>query len=140
MGFIDSHGILRFKGRLENTELFEGAKFPILLPRTVRLTVLIIEMVHKQNLHSGVSQTLSQMRRKFWIPHGRTSVRSTLKACGVCRRHEGGSYRMPPMVPLPRARISQSTPFSRTGLDYLSPLYIKTDKDAKKVWVCLFTC
>ena len=43
-------------------------------------------------------------------------------------------------MPLPRARVSQSTPFSRTGLDYLSPLYIKTDKDAKKVWVCLFTC
>ena len=99
--FIDSHGILRSKGRLENAELSESAKFPILLPRNVRLTALITEMVHKQNVHSGVSQTLSQIRRKFRIPHSRTSVRSTLKACGVCRRHEGGNNRMP----LPRARV-----------------------------------
>ena len=67
-------------------------------------------------------------------------MRSVLKACVVCRRHEGGNYKMPPMAPLPRSRVSQSVPFSRTRLDYLGPLYIKTEQDAKKVWVCLFTC
>ena len=67
-------------------------------------------------------------------------MRSVLKTCVVCRRHEGGNYKMPPMAPLPRSRVSQSVPFSRTGLDYLGPLYIKTEQDAKKVWVCLFTC
>ena len=47
---------------------------------------------------------------------------------------------MPLMAPLPKSRVSKSVPFSKTGLDYLGPLYIKTEKDAKKVWVCLFTC
>ena len=138
--FIDAHGVLRCKGRLENAELSEGSRFPILLPRTERVTVLVVEMVHKQNLHTGVSQTLSQVRKKFWIPHGRAAVRSTLKSCVVCRRHEGGNYKMPPLAPLPRARVSQSMPFCRTGLDYLGPLYIKSEQNAKKVWVCLFTC
>ena len=102
--------------------------------------MLIIEMIHKKSLHSGVSQTLSQIRNRYWIPHGRAAVGFVLKTCVVCHRHEGGKYKMSPMALLPRSRVSQSVPFSRTGLDYLGPLYIKTEQDAKKVLVCLFTC
>lgn len=138
--FIDPSGILRCRGRLEHAELSEGSRFPILLPKNGRFTVLIIESLHKQNLHAGVSQTLALTRRKFWIPHGRATERSVLKHCVVCRRYEGGNYKMPPMAPLPRSRVSRSVPFSRTGLDYLGPLYIKTEQGAKKVWICLFTC
>ena len=130
--FIDPSGILRCKGRLEHAELSEGSKFPILLQQNKRITVLIIERIHKQNLHSVVSQTLSQIRNRFWIPHGRASVRSVLKACVVYRRHEGRNYKTPPMAPIPQARVSQSVPFSRTGFDYLGPLYIKQNKVQKR--------
>ena len=65
--FIDPSGILRCRGRLEHAELSEGSKYPILLPRNGRFTVLIIEMIHKKGLHSGVSQTLSQIRNRYWI-------------------------------------------------------------------------
>ena len=54
-------GILRCRGRLEHAELSEGSKFPILLPQNGRFTVVIIERVHKQNLHSGVSQTYHKL-------------------------------------------------------------------------------
>ena len=43
---------------------------------------------------------------------------------------------LPP--PLPEFRVTQSTPFAFTGLDYAGPLYLKGTGD--KVWVCLFTC
>ena len=46
----------------------------MLLPRNERLTHLMIEKIHKQNLLSGVSQCLSQVRHKYWIPHGRAAV------------------------------------------------------------------
>ena len=47
---------------------------------------------------------------------------------------------MPVMPPLPTIRVTEACAFSRTGLDYLGPMYMKTDQERKKVWVCLFTC
>ena len=44
------------------------------------------------------------------------------------------------MAPLPKQRITEAVPFSRTGLDYLGPMYIITINGEKKVWVCLYTC
>ncbi|XP_045167722.2 uncharacterized protein LOC123531009 [Mercenaria mercenaria] len=47
---------------------------------------------------------------------------------------------MPVMPPLPKSRVTMSTPFSKLGLDYLGPIYIKSQSNTGKVWVCLFTC
>ena len=83
---------------------------------------------------------MSQVRYKYWIPHGRAAVKSVIQSCLVCRRHEGGPTKLPSMSPLPGKRIREATPFSRTGLDYLGPLPIRTKNGTQKVWVCLFTC
>lgn len=44
----------------------------------------------------------------------------------------------------PDSIIIQSQPsnrvMSKTGLDYLGPMYIKTTDGVTKVWVCLFAC
>lgn len=138
--FISDDGFLRCKGRFENADLSEAARIPILLPRGEDFTRLIIERIHKDLFHSGVSQTLSKLRHKFWIPQGRSTVRQVLRHCLVCRRFEGGHYGMPKMPPFPRSRVSQSIPFASTGLDYLGPIYVKYDGENKKRWVCLFTC
>ena len=47
---------------------------------------------------------------------------------------------MPRMPPLPRERVSESPPFTYTGLDYLGPLTVIVDGQHTKVWICLFTC
>ncbi|XP_045205909.2 uncharacterized protein LOC123558098 [Mercenaria mercenaria] len=137
--YKDDDGLLRCKGRLENACLTESARFPLLLPRNDRFTEMVIEKEHKQMLHTGVSQTLSKVRQKYWILHGRATVRKVLNMCLVCRKIEGGSYKMPPMAALPQARVSESTPFTYIGLDYLGPLFIK-EQETEKIWVCLFTC
>lgn len=118
-------GLLRCKGRLQNANLVESARLPILLPTKDKLTNLIIQDIHKKLLHSGISHTLSQTRYKYWIPRGRATVRSVLRTCVTCRRFEGGSYTTPPMASLPRKRVSESTPFSKAGLDYLGPVKIR---------------
>ena len=59
---------------------------------------------------------------KYWIIRGRASVKKVLGKCVVCKQLEGGPYRMPMMAPLPKTRVSETIPFSRTGLDYLGPL------------------
>ena len=138
--YLDGHGLLRCGERLGNAEICERARHPLLLPKHSNLTDLIIENQHKKALHTGVAQTLGLVRHKYWIPHGRSVVKRVLRRCAVCRRHEGGPYRMPFMPPLPNSRVSQSVPFTYTGVDYFGPLYITTKTENQKVWVCLFTC
>ena len=138
--YRDTHGLLRCCGRLENTELGENARHPILLPKHHRYTDLVIKRYHESSLHTGVSQTLSLIRQRYWIPQGRSCVRRVLQSCTICRRHEGGSYRMPLMPPLPIERVSECPPYTYTGIDYFGPLFIKSMKERQKVWVCLYTC
>ena len=52
--YIDCDGILKCKGRIEHAELTESARRPILLPKHDKFTQLVVETVHKQNLHCGV--------------------------------------------------------------------------------------
>ncbi|MCG8029443.1 MAG: hypothetical protein N0E40_15975, partial [Candidatus Thiodiazotropha taylori] len=138
--FVDENGLLRCQGRLERSQMHDGTKHPLLLPKGDYYTQLIIEHVHRSCLHAGLAQKLAQIRQKYWVPQGRSAVKMILKKCIVCKRWEGGPYQMPPMPPLPRKRVTQATPFSYTGVDYFGPLYTKSNAGPQKVWVCLFTC
>jgi hypothetical protein len=90
--YIDDRGLLRCKGRLDNAGISESAKHPVLLPRKEHLTYLIIEKIHREVLHSGVSQTLAKTRHRYWIPRGRATVKSVIHKCNVCRRFDSGPY------------------------------------------------
>ena len=138
--YKDSKNILRCRGRLENADLTEGARLPVLLPKHDKYTSLLIEKVHKNSLYVGVSQTLSLVRQKYWITQGRSAVKAVLQKCSICRHYEGGPYKMPPMPPLPTKRVTQSSPFSHSGVDYFGPLFMKSKNESRKVWVCLYTC
>ncbi|MBV2113425.1 MAG: aspartyl protease family protein [Candidatus Thiodiazotropha sp. (ex Ctena orbiculata)] len=138
--YVDEKGLLRCRGRLERSDINEGSKLPLLLPKDEYFTQLIIEYIHKGCQHAGIALTLAQVRQNYWVPQGRSAVKRILKNCTVCRRWEGGPYQMPPMPPLPRERVTESVPFSHTGIDYFGPLFTKTKTEPQKMWVCLFTC
>lgn len=76
---VDRKGLLRCQGRLEKSEIQEGTKQPLLLPKDDYYTQLIIDHVHRSCLHAGVAQTLAQVRQKYWIPQGRSAVKRILK-------------------------------------------------------------
>ena len=90
--------------------------------------------------HVGTSHTLSQLRRQYWIPHGRQAVKKVLGRCLTCRRYNGPAFRMPRMSDLPPERVTRSPPFTYTGIDYFGPLYCTDQQGEGKVWVALFTC
>ena len=77
--YIDEKGLLRCNGRLGNSELDENAKHPLLLPKADRFTESLIENLHKRTYHSGVAQTLAQIRNKYWIPSGRSVIQKVLR-------------------------------------------------------------
>ncbi|XP_078364115.1 uncharacterized protein LOC144648427 [Oculina patagonica] len=143
--FLNDQQIIRCKGRVSNAPLSEESKNPILLPSKHPLTNLIIQDVHSKIKHSGIRDTLTTIRERFWVPRGREAVKRILRKCVTCRRVEGAPYRPPPTPDLPMERVSLDPPFAHTGLDFIGPLYIHNGKSSKekgsdKVYICLFTC
>ena len=143
--FLNDQRIIRCKGRVSNAPLSEQSKTPVLLPSKHRLTNLIIQDVHSKVKHSGIKNTLTTIRERFWIPRGREAEKGILRKCDTCEKVEGVPYRPPPTPDLPMERVSLEKPFAHIGLDFLGPLYIRdekslSEKSSNKVYVCLFTC
>ena len=137
----DCNGVLRCKGRLEYSDLPPDAKEPIILPKDHRLTYLQIQQCHKRVLHSGVRGTLAELRSRFWVPKGRQVVKKVLSQCVVCKKFEGTPFAQPPVSSLPEFRVRPAPPFSKVGVDFAGPLYVKTrGKQMRKVYIALFSC
>ena len=62
--FYDDDGIIRVKGRLENSDLDGKTKFPILLKDDYFL-YLQIKRCHEDVWHTGVQGTLKILRERF---------------------------------------------------------------------------
>ena len=71
----------------------------IYLSKKNHFTRLVIKDQHERLFHAGASHTLSCIRRNYWIPYGRTEDKSVLLKCGVCLKYQGGTFKMPNMLP-----------------------------------------
>ena len=77
----DEEGILRCVGRVPHYH-------PVFLPRNSKqLASLIVQQVHEQMLHGGVSITMCCMREKYWIPKLRSLAKTVIHNCNVCKRY-----------------------------------------------------
>ena len=137
--FLDDKGLWRCGGRLGNANLPYATKHPVLLHP---ITTLIIREAHHRVQHNGIKETLTEIRRKYWIVKAWSLVRSIIHRCVVCKRFEGAAYCGPPPPPLPTFRVREEPPFTYTGVDFAGPLYIRTTGSSarNKAWICLFTC
>ena len=75
-GVRDEKGVLRCVGRVAHYH-------PVFLTRNSKLTTLIIQQVHEQMLHGGISTTLCCMRDKYWIPKLRSLTKKVIRNCNV---------------------------------------------------------
>ena len=142
--FLDD-GIIKCKGRLNNAPLPVNTRNPILLPAKHEFTCLLIKQSHESVKHSGIRDTLTTLRERYWILRGREAVKKFIRSCVICRKHKGSPYGPLPPPDLPSNRVSEDTPFSHIGLDFAGPLYVEIKnsedkiKESQKVYVCLFT-
>ena len=139
--FKDKDGLLRCKGRLNNSSLDIETRNPILIPRNHILANLIVKQSHENVLHNGVKETLMDLRSRFWIVKGRQLVKKIVHACKLCTRIQGLSYGHPEISQLPEFRVKEDLAFTSVGIDFAGPLFIKTESQAlKKVYIALITC
>ena len=120
---IQNH-LLRVGGRLSHSLLAEDVKHPLILPAKCHFTTLIISDAHQRTLHGGVQLTLATLRDQYWIVKRRAEVKRVIRACITCTRH---AARVPIqlMGELPKARVRQSSPSERTGVDYAGPIHLR---------------
>ncbi|GFT03111.1 uncharacterized protein NPIL_305171 [Nephila pilipes] len=84
----DSQDILRISTRLEEVDIAMGEKQPILLPAKSKFIKLLVMRKPIATFHSVVSATLTQIRRKFWIPKARQLVKRIIKFSNASRLDE----------------------------------------------------
>lgn len=137
----DENGMLRCVGRLENSDLSDFARRPLILPREHRFTNLVIEDCHTRVHHSGLRGSLAELRSRYWVPRARQIVKKIIHKCVICKKVAGKSYTAPPMAALPEFRVRESFPFSKVGVDFAGPLFVKSKiGESKKAYIALFSC
>lgn len=134
--FRDPEGILRLKTRIiMRTDSFNFL-CPIVLPGKHSIVQALIREKHLQLAHAGVQILLNDLREKYWVLGGRKVIRSVIRKCVICRRHDSKPFEVAP-APLPKDRIRDAAVFEVVGIDFAGPVFLK---NSQKAWVCLFIC
>ena len=74
----DENKMFRCIGRLENSDLDESARKPLILPKEHELTRLIIKDCYIKVHHSGLRESLVELRSRYWVPKGRQVVKKQI--------------------------------------------------------------
>lgn len=130
--YLDDKQLIRCGGRIHNAPTTELTKFPYLLPSDSLLTNMIVMDTHTKLHHGGVSVTVTAIREVYWIPAIRQYVRKLLRQCVTCNKLMGKPYRAPDSPPLPKVRVTESPPFTITGVDFTGAVYVKDHEGEKR--------
>ncbi|XP_062713798.1 uncharacterized protein LOC109415410 [Aedes albopictus] len=133
--------MLRVGGRIRHSDLPKDQKHPFILPERNHFTEILIETMHREHLHLGLNGLLATVRAKFWPVNAKQTIHRVLRKCVTC-------FRMKPkmldqyMGDLPSVRVTAAQPFSRSGVDYAGPFFLKQGRGRSpmKAYVALFVC
>ncbi|GFW76611.1 integrase catalytic domain-containing protein [Trichonephila clavipes] len=137
--YLDENNLLRLTGQLLEADLCFGEKHPVILPRRCKFTELLVIREHERIGHCGVSATLTQLRKKYWIPKSRQLVKTMIRICLVCKKYSAKPADLL-SGQLPRDRITQSPPFQSVRIDFTGAILVKDNQGTRKSYVSLFTC
>ena len=96
-------------------------RLPIFIPKG-SFAKLLVNYYHELVQHNGLKETLNEIRTSYWIPKARYFINQIIQKCRTCKRIEGKTYIYPEPPSLPAARLSESPPFTFTGLGYAGPV------------------
>ncbi|XP_062539237.1 uncharacterized protein LOC134207549 [Armigeres subalbatus] len=139
--FIDEQGILRVDSRIKAASIAVASmKFPIILPREHKLTLLLIDEYHRRFRHANFETVVNEIRQRYRVSQLRPTVEKVIKNCQRCKIDKAKPY-VPRMAPLPPARLAACVrPFSYVGIDFFGPFQVKVGRCYVKRWIALFTC
>ena len=142
--------ILFSETRLVQTDLPEGTKRPIILPKNCKIVDKFILQMHDENGHQGPNYTLSILRQGFRLCQANRQMKRILKKC-LKRKCVPSRDLKQQMAPLPALRSDNPASFRNVSVDLFGPLYVKhkcvdgqedtcPHEEESKVYGALFTC
>ncbi|XP_075170108.1 uncharacterized protein LOC142242414 [Haematobia irritans] len=140
--FMDSDGLIRVGGRLQNSYLNFDAQHPIIVPKQHPLTTSMVMYYHEKLLHAGPQCLLANIRQQYWPLGGRKTISIIASKCIKC-------FRLKPKITehvmgsLPHDRVQPSRAFFVTGIDFCGPFYYKSgirNRSPLKCYICIFIC
>lgn len=84
--FIDTQGLIRVGGRLNNAELSDLQKHQMILPAKNHVTTIILRYEHIRLKHYSAEQLLHSIRQKYWPISGRREIQKIVRKCIKCFR------------------------------------------------------
>lgn len=133
-------GLLRVGWRLSKAALPEESKHPLILSKDQHVATLILRHIHRQLGHSGKNQTLSTLRKKYWITGANSAMKKVISDCCTCRRFTVRPVEQK-MADLPLKRtLPDLPPFTNVGVDYFGPVEVKRGRSMCKRYGVIFTC
>lgn len=137
---MGTDGLLRIKGRIGAAAVDPDLAMPILLPKDHHVTRLIVEDEHRRNAHVGQDTIFNNLRQRFWVIDGRTTVRRICINCQQCKVDTAKPI-VPEMGNLPWYRLAyRQPPFTFTGIDFFGPLEVTVGRRREKRWGCICVC
>lgn len=142
--FVDENGLLRVGGRLKNADTIDVfQKHPVLLPPDSQFTRLVFLNEHEVTLHGGPQVMLARIRLRYWPLNGRNIARKIMRQCVKCFKYKPIVVQ-PIMGDLPKSRVEPARAFSRCGVDFAGPVYVRSSLRRKsptdKAYICLWVC
>ena len=135
--FIDEDGIWRIGLRMRLYTPFTLDNMPpVFLPRSNRLTHLVMEYAH-QGKHSGVEETLSRFRMLgFWTTQAGKLAKKVKVACVICR-HLDKRVMHQAMGSLPKKLLLNPIAWGQLEMDLFGPFSCRSDVNKRstcKIW------
>ena len=138
--FMDSAGVIRVGGRIQNSKVSYAVKHPMVLPKRGHVTEMLVRHFHEKTLHQGRGMTVNEIRNcGFWIIGCSSIVINLIRNCVTCRRLRG-TLQDQKMSNLPSDRLELSPPFTYCAVDFFGSFYIKEGRKELKRYGALFTC
>jgi hypothetical protein len=137
--FLDTDGLIRVGGRLKRSKIAVFVNHPIVLPPG-RFATLLLEKLHHTNAHAGANQTVSYLRKRFWLLNAMSVTKKVIRHCVFCQKQNKAPCSQQ-MADLPQDRLDvEKPPFTNIGIDYFGLFEVKQGRSFVKRYGVIFTC
>src|SRR5574343_1079611 len=143
--FLDEHGIMRSRTRLEKTEIYGyDLIYPIILDRHDEFAIKIVEDSHFQLQHPiGHNAVKAKIQSEYIILGLGTLLNSIKWQCAMCKRLFGKpGDQFEAALPTRRLGETRLKAFTDVGIDYAGPFKVMMGRGQrrKKVYILVMTC